>query len=417
MIIFSHPTGNANVRAAAIGLLDKSLLGNFYTSISTFPGDSLHRISTLSLFSEVSRRSFDPRLKSLTKMWPWREAGRLIASKAGLSKLVQHETGSFCIDAVYQSLDRRVARNLQKRARIGTNAIYAYEDGAYYSFKEAKRLNLECFYDLPIGYWRAAKRLLEKERFLKPEWAPTLVSFMDSDLKLANKDEELRFADRIFVASNFTASTLREFPGTLCPVEVIPYGFPPVSTGKDYTFFSKRRPLKLLFVGGLSQRKGIADLFAAVEALRNHVELTIVGLKPECCNCPALDTALAKHKWIPSMSHADILSLMQVQDVLVFPSLFEGFGLVITESMSQGTPVITTDRTAGPDLIEHGRNGWLVEAGSAQALQATIEELILRPSVISEVGKLAMDTAGRRPWELYGQELAMAIEKHLYTVV
>ena len=52
---------------------------------------------------------------------------------------------------------------------------------------------------------------------------------------------------------------------------------------------------------------------------------------------------------------------MREHDVFVFPSLFEGFGLVITESMSQGTPVITTDRTAGPDLIKNDENGWLLK--------------------------------------------------------
>ena len=123
--------------------------------------------------------------------------------------------------------------------------------------------------------------------------------------------------------------------------------------------------------------------------------------------------ALARHRWIPSLPHADILRIMQAHDVLVFPSLFEGFGLVITEAMSQGTPVITTDRTAGPDLIEHGRNGWLVEAGSTTALQAAIEELLRRPESIAEAGRAAQETARRRPWAVYGQELAAALKSQL----
>jgi glycosyltransferase involved in cell wall biosynthesis len=48
----------------------------------------------------------------------------------------------------------------------------------------------------------------------------------------------------------------------------------------------------------------------------------------------------------------EVLREMQRHDVLVFPSLFEGFGLVIVEAMSQGLPVITTSHTAGPDIIE-----------------------------------------------------------------
>lgn len=409
-LIFSHPTGNANVRAAAYGLVDANLLFEFQTTIASFSGSMLDRLGAIGPLAEIRRRRFDPALKPVTRIWPWFEVGRQIASKAGLTKLTRHENGLFCVDTVYQSLDKRVASRLKYASRRGASAIYAYEDGAASSFLLAKSFGLQCFYDLPIGYWRAARRLLKTEQERWPDWASTLTSFVDSEEKLARKDEELRLADRIFVASQFTAKTLQDFPGTLAPIEVIPYGYPPVSNVREYSNSSGRRPLKLLFVGGLSQRKGIADLFAAAEALGHHVDLTIVGLKANE-HCPALDAALVKHRWIPKLPHADILKLMREHDVLVFPSLFEGFGLVITEAMSQGTPVITTDRTAGPDLIEHGKNGWLVQAGSTQALQAAIEELLHRPKSIAEAGCEAMETARRRPWEEYGRELAEAIMK------
>ena len=190
----------------------------------------------------------------------------------------------------------------------------------------------------------------------------------------------------------------------------MPYAFPPVASSRNYNSHLASKPLKILFVGGLSQRKGVADLFAVAEKLKNHVALTVVG-KKATDQCPALNAALSKHHWIPSLPHSKILELMQTHDVLVFPSLFEGFGLVITEAMSQGTPVITTDRTAGPDFIKHGENGWLVEAGSTQALQAAIEELLLRPNILSEVGREALKTATTRTWDMYGKELAWAINQ------
>ncbi|MFD1467655.1 glycosyltransferase family 4 protein [Hymenobacter caeli] len=308
---------------------------------------------------------------------------------------------------MYQSLDRRVATGLGQAAKAGATGVYAYEDGAAGAFRAAKNLGLKCYYDLPIGYWRAAQRLLAPERERWPAWAPTLVGFGDSAAKLGRKDEELRLADRIFVASRFTADTLRDYPGPLAPVEIIPYGFPPVGETRIYTAHPGR-VLKLLFVGGLSQRKGVANLFAAVAALAPHIELTVVGHKSSDA-CPALDAALARHRWIPSLPHADILHLMRAHDVLAFPSLFEGFGLVITEAMSQGTPVITTDRTAGPDLIEHGHNGWLVEAGSTEALQAALAELLHRPEAVARAGRAAQESARRRPWAVYGHELAVAL--------
>ncbi|UFH57442.1 glycosyltransferase family 4 protein [Spirosoma sp. KNUC1025] len=410
MVSLYHPMGNANVRAAGVGLAKAELLADFTTAIACFPGDMIDRLSSIRVFSELGRRRFDPYLRPVTQTWPWYEIARLIALRAGFQNLTKHETGPFSVDAVFHNLDKRIATSLKSAVRDGVKAVYAYEDGAEYSFREAKRLGIQCLYDLPIGYWRSARELLEAERELRPAWAPTLTGFRDSESKLARKDEELRLADRIFVASQFTAKTLQRFPGQLAPIEVIPYGFPPIASTREYSNNIGKRPIKLLFVGGLSQRKGIANLFDAVEQLGNHVTLTVVGRKASN-ECPALDAALTRHNWIPSLPHSEVLKLMQQHDVLVFPSLFEGFGLVITEAMSQGTPVITTDRTVGPDLIKHGQNGWLVEAGSTLNLKETIEEIIDNPAVISEVGTNAMHTARNRPWDVYGLELAAAIKR------
>lgn len=406
--ILSHPTGNANVRAAAEGLVRADKLASFYTTVATFPGSILAQLSVLPPLAELNRRRFDTALQKQTHTWPWLELGRILAGKVGIPNFIQHETGIFCVDAVYRSLDKRVAKTLPQAAQLGTTAVYAYEDGAAFAFRQAKALGLTCLYDLPIGYWRAALRLLLPERERWPEWAATLTGFEDSPTKLAQKDEELHLADKIFVASQFTANTLRDFPGTLAPIKVVPYGFPEAYAARQYADVQPSRRLKLLFVGGLSQRKGIANLFAAVQALQPHVELTLVGRKMTD-QCPALDVALRQHRWIPTLPHANVLELMREHDALVFPSLFEGFGLVITEAMSQGTPVITTERTAGPDFITHGQNGWLVEAGSTEALQEAIAELLTRPRSIAEVGRAALETARQRPWEVYGRELALAL--------
>jgi glycosyltransferase involved in cell wall biosynthesis len=408
-ILMSHPTGNQNVRAAALAFAEAGIVTSFNTTIASFPGGIMDRLSNYKPFSMLGRRRFDPRMKEITETSPWLEVGRLFALQARLHSLTQHEHGLFSIDAVYRSLDKRVAEILKLRGNPGITAVYAYEDGARLSFRQAKKMGLECFYDLPIGYWRAAKEILEEEKQRWPAWSDTLIGLQNSQDKLGRKDEELRLADRIFVASKFTADTLKFFPGPLPPVEVIPYGYPPVANEKDYSDLD-HGPLKLLFVGGLTQRKGIADLFAVAEELKPFVSLTVVGRKSNSY-CRALDIELAKHRWIPSLPHKDILGLMRRHDVLVFPSLFEGFGLVITEAMSQGTPVITTDHTAGPDLIEHGRNGWIIKAGSTEALQNCIEAILETRSMVSECGRAAMATARQRPWEAYGRELAESVRR------
>lgn len=406
----SHPTGNSNVRAAAYGFAEAGLLAEFNTSIASFPGTILDRLSRFAPLSEFNRRRFDPVLKKVTRIYPWKEVGRLTAAKVGWKKLIQHETGAFSVDAVYRGLDAQVGKRIEEIKEKQITAVYAYEDGALTSFSRAKNLGIKCIYDLPIGYWRTARRLLKAEQDRWPDWQATITGFRDSTEKLTRKDEELKMADLIFVASRFTAKTLLDCPFPLAPVTVIPYGFPPVCAQRRYNLLSKNRPLKVLFVGGLSQRKGLADLFAAVDVLGKYVSLTVVG-QPAGKECFALQQALRKHRWIPSLPHQDILLLMQQHDVFVFPSLFEGFGLVITEAMSQGTPVITTERTAGPDLINDGENGWIVESGSTEVLIQKLTSLLSRPSQLKEAGMAAMQTASKRPWEVYGAELAQAILK------
>lgn len=411
-VVFSHATGNANVRAAAKGLREANLLAAFHTTLASFPGSLLDQLGGLGPLAEIRRRRYDPALRPVATAWPWREAARLAAAKAGLTSLIKHETGPFCVDAVYRTLDRQVGGTLPQAAAKGIKAVYGYEDGAATSFQEAKSLGLQCLYDLPTGYWRAARRLLADEQQRWPAWAVTITGLNDSEAKLARKDAELRMADRIFVASTFTANTLQDYPGALPPIEIIPYGFPDVQQAREYRPIANGQKIKLLFVGKLSQQKGLADLFAAVEPLKEWVELTVVGQKPNVA-CAALDAALARHRWIPTLPHAQVLELMRQHDVFVFPSLFDGFGLVITEAMSQGTPVIATNRSAGPDLIRQGDNGWLVEASAPQALQAQIEELIRRPEAIAQAGKAASETARNRPWRAYSQELTAAVQRHL----
>jgi glycosyltransferase involved in cell wall biosynthesis len=406
-IVLSHPTSNEVSRYAVNGLLEADALSEFHTAIAVFPGTLLSKISRIKGLQELNRRSFSPALERFTKTSPWLEMGRQVALKMKLSTLTAHESGVFSVDAIYKNLDNAVAHSIKSSNRKGITGVYAFEDGALQSFTEAKKQNIKCFYDLPIGYWRAAKRLLELEKERWPQWSTTLSGFKDSKEKLQTKDQELLLADQIFVGSNFTKETLKDFPGNLAPVTVIPYGFPQVISDREYSSI-KNRKLKLLFVGGLSQRKGIADLFAVADLLKSEVELTVVGRKTTE-ECEALNKALSKHNWIPSLPHDQILELMQHHDVLVFPSLFEGFGLVITEAMSQGLPVITTERTIGPDFISNKENGWLIQAGSTTALQKAVEHLLNNPDQVTSAGMAAMQTAKNRTWSQYQTELISAI--------
>ncbi len=408
-ILLSHPTLNANAKALVNGFLRQKSLYQLYTAVAVYPGQFLYVLSKIELFKDFKRRQLNPLWQPFTKSRAFYELGRLLASKVKINGLIAHEKGVFCIDNVYHEHDIWVAKNLKNANKKGLEAVYAYEDGALATFKKAKALGIQCVYDLPIGYWKSSRLLLQAELDCNPAWSSTLTGFKDSAEKLARKDEELALADVIFVASSFTKKTLEDYSGKLPEIRVIPYGFPDVIFDRTYLPLVDRK-LKVLFVGGLSQRKGLSYLFEAVEGFANEVTLTVVG-KKAVDDCRVLNEALGTHTWIPSLPHNEILDCMRNHDVLVFPSLFEGFGLVITEAMSQGTPVITTERTAGPDLISASIDGWLVEAASSVAIKKVFVEILQKPELLKQFGQAAQTKARTRPWSVYGNETVSALQQ------
>lgn len=405
-IIVAHPTGNTFSRALVEALEKAGLLETFFTCIAT-GRDETNRLKT-KLFKQ--RHCDIP--SGMIRLQPFSELIRLLSQKIPNSGFLRrHETGLFCVDQIYKKLDVRVARHLEETSTPPA-AIYAYEDGALHCFQSAKKRGVPCIYDLPIGYWRAARRIQSEEAELKPDWAATMPALRDSELKTARKDHELQLAENIIVASRFTADTLKEAPFTLPEPIVVPYGCPPAR--KLQEVLQNRRKsekLKILFVGSLGQRKGLAYLLEAVEKLGDRVALTLVGRKS--APCKPLENALEEHTWIESLAHSQILQLMTTQDVLVFPSLFEGFGLVLTEALSQGLPIITTANTAAPDLMTDGTEGFIVPIRDSDAIASKLELLCNDPDLLESMRHAAVLKAQAQTWGRYQETMVSALDSTL----
>ena len=235
------------------------------------------------------------------RRYPWVEIGRLAARQFNLTNLLRHEVGRFSLDAVYRGLD---AESRPPPSVPDLRGVYAYEDGALASFRKARQLGLSAIYELPIGYWRCYRELMEEEKFLQPEWAVTLQGAADSDEKLRRKDEELALATDIVVPSEFVRGTLRKAGPLKARITVLPYGAPAVPSGIQIENHATRGKLKVFFVGGLSQRKGLSYLLQAVKRLHSKVEVTLIGRR--VAECRPLDEALRAYRWIPSISHSDL---------------------------------------------------------------------------------------------------------------
>jgi glycosyltransferase involved in cell wall biosynthesis len=332
------------------------------------------------------------------------EVARLTARQFNLSSLTGHETARFSIDAVYRFLDLKVAQRVQDAPNI--RGVYAYEDGALASFRAARRLGIKTIYDLPIGYWRSYRELIAEEESLQPEWASTMQGRGDSDEKLQRKDEELSLATDIVVASSFVRGTLKKAGPLQARVSVLPYGAPASRTSRTASTV-KNFKLKVLFVGALSQRKGLSYLMEAAGQLGSKIELTLIGRR--ISECRPLDTALRVHRWIPSISHEALLEEMSQHDVMVFPSLFEGFGLVILEAMSQGVPVIATPNTAAPDFVSDGDDGFIVPIRDADAIASKLEMLALDRDLLAAMSQAAIWKAAAHSWEQYRHGIATTV--------
>jgi glycosyltransferase involved in cell wall biosynthesis len=406
-IALSHPTGNSNVRAILEGLQEADALAEFHTTIAADAGAQWLRLLPGSLRQEWLRRAFRvPTYQVRTH--PWREVARMVLPRLGLTQVVRHEAGWASVDAVYQGLDKAVARRVAYlRATQAPAAVYAYEDGALATFRQAKKLGVKCIYDLPIAYWETSRTLMTEEAVRLPAWAATLGGgISDSSTKLQRKTCELELADVVVVPSQFVRDSLPPWAAGK-PIIVAPFGSPASPPHRQWQR-EKSGPLRVLFVGSMSQRKGLGDLFAALRLLNScDVELVVMG-------APVVELEfyrkeLPSFTYEPGRPHAQVLALMQSCDVFCLPSIVEGRALVMQEAMSQGLPLIITPNTGGADLVQEGQTGFLVPIRSPDAIAEKLEWFLANRKAIPAMGRLAQAYAAQYTWESYRTNIITAL--------
>lgn len=407
MIFLSHPTGNANVRAIAKGLASKGILYQFNTTIAAFPGNIWFILGGFGPLAEFRKRNFDTILQPLTKSYPWYELGRSLANKLKIKSLVKHESGKFSIDQIYIRFDKQVARKLLNAKKNGVTAVYAYEDGALETFKVAKKLGLICIYDLPIAYWEIGRKLMLEEAIRLPNWAETLGGgIKDSPKKLERKRKELELADIVVGPGSFVLNSLPEWAKNKKTIQS-PFGSPKFiepSCTKESISMEISKPLRILFVGSMGQRKGLGDLFEAMKIVNNpNIELIVLGSLLAPLDFYKSEFTNFKHE--VGRAHSEVLILMQSCDVFCLPSIVEGRALVMQEAMSQGLPIIITANTGGEDLVIEGETGFLIPIRSPKAIAEKINWFFENQSCISEMGEKAKIHAAKYTWKNYAETI------------
>lgn len=385
--IASHPTGNSFVKALVEELYRQDKLKYFSTTIGFGYGTNF-------FFSKFkNKRKYNIPDTKVKRHWNPEIKRLLIRS--------DQKTNRLMADASYNRLD------LETSKKLSTNSakfIHAYEDCACKTFTRAKELGIQCSYELPITHWATTRKLLAEEAERYPEWEPTLESTNEPEEKLFQKEEELSLADRIICPSQFVFNSIPPVIRNRIPSQIIPFGSP---VGKFNTHQSNKRfndPFKILFVGSMSQRKGLADLFEAMKLLKKEsVKLSVLGQLSMPMDF--YRRQFSEFEYIPPCANHFVREIMKKHDVLVLPSIIEGRALVQQEALSCGIPLVVTPNAGGTDLIIEGITGYLIPIRSPEEIAKKIISLKEIQNSRKDLALSCIEKANSYSWTDYANRI------------
>lgn len=302
-----------------------------------------------------------------------------------------------------------------RRAAVASNApILSYSYYAYEAFRPGKaRPSKRVLFQLHPHPLTVRRLLLEElERWPMARYSLT----RESELRLSPRllealAQEPALATACIVASRYTASTLLENGVPADRVAVVPYGINPEHFPARSPIFKPTGPFTIAFVGSFSQRKGLAYLLEALRRLKSrNIRLMLRGRG-------FFDRDLLQHfadvapDIVMGLPRADLVRDLHGADLFVLPSVTEGFGHVLAQAMSCGLPVVTTENTAGPDLIRNGIDGFIIRIRDVDALESTIEWAIVNRGRLPEMGAAARSRVEQFTWCRFRQGVREAFLK------
>ena len=141
--------------------------------------------------------------------------------------------------------------------------------------------------------------------------------------------------------------------------------------------FSSTRPLRVLFLGQVNLRKGVEPLLDAIRLLGSEpIEFTFVG--PVQISIPADLRDNRQVRWQGAAPRLATSQFYKDADVFLFPTFSDGFGLTQLEAQAWKLPIITTQFCG--EVVEHGRNGWILPEITPQSIAEILRECLRDPS-------------------------------------
>jgi glycosyltransferase involved in cell wall biosynthesis len=217
---------------------------------------------------------------------------------------------------------------------------------------------------------RTQRQLLEEEERRVGRWIEK-----PSDWIIAREEREYELADAIHVLSEFAYNSFLDHgvdPGKLYRLRlgVSTERFRPPAEGIEARcrrLLAGER-LRIIYVGTFSAQKGAYDFQTLTHALRSEpFEFRIVG--PIANDARFVMRELAPHvHFVGKRPQQELPEHYSWGDLFVFPTIQDGFAVVLTQALASGLPIITTTNCAGPDLIREDMHGWIVPIRSPEAI-------------------------------------------------
>ena len=204
--------------------------------------------------------------------------------------------------------------------------------------------------------------------------------------------EECRIADRIFVNSNWSRHLLTKAGVDYRKLAVIPViyeseGTHPLAPHQYPEAFSAARPLKVLFLGALTMRKGVLEALEAARVLAEQpVHFVFTGANSE--GHGALLGQQPNITWHEHVPRDRVSEFYRDADVFLFPTHSDGFGMTQIEALASGLPVISSRNCAA--IVEHGRTGLLLEMVSVDAVVRAVRFCLDHPGKLAGMSVAAL---------------------------
>lgn len=384
----------------ALALQQAGFLKAFWTTLYDFNG----RHSAFLSKRYLGRRHYQGLEKELVYSNPWPElVQRTLTVLLGKNYL----TTSHVVHFRNRLFDGYVARQLEK---LDFNLFIGLSGSTLDSLGKTKSLGKMAVVDQHDIHYVLAARLLEEERRLHPEFASSIPYWPPLKRYLDCVERELQVADFILVPSSFS---LRSHLEAAIPKEkliLVLHGLSP-SVSDPPEVKRKRDQFRMLFVGTLTQRKGIKYLLEAVKQIRlPRAELFLIG--DQMVSRTALAPYQSYFQYVGYVSYHEVKNYFANAHVLVLPSVYDAFGLVVLDGMAAGLPVIVSEHTAaGSDIVRDGVDGFVVPIRDVEALKDRIVRLYENPTLRAEMGRNAWERAKQFSWDVYQNRLRTVVEQ------